>query len=303
MKLLYILLVLNFCFFLGCSTTEEKNEKFNFDPIKENREGLDYKSTDMTTEDALLMQMDGLLQRLLQAQRKQDDALAMHTERELEELSRGHFSFLIKSLNSDKSSIAAMALGFSDDIRAIPYLMEVLENGNLMTRCNAAMALGHIGSEKTPMDELTTILLREDDDDDVRAMVAFAIAQIVYKDKDFGSLSALHKVLTDKATMVRNNAVLALMRIGKKESGKNILQTTIKDEHPIVRLNSLIAIQRLCDWSTAKTAVVKTMRDPVQDVADAAFHVATMLSGKELENKPELWEEYIDMPIATVEQN
>lgn len=302
MKIFIFFLIMITCFsFIGCSSQEE-DKKVDLQEIKDNRDGLDYKTTAQSQEDDLLMHIDALLQKWQQAQRKQDHAVAMHTEKELEEISRGHFSFLIKSLNSDKSSIAAMALGFSSDIRAIPSLEDSLQHGNLMTRCNAAMALGHIGSDNVTMDVLTKILAQEDEDEDVRAMVAFAIAQCTRHDKDFGSLSTLHKVLSDRSSLVKNNAIIALRKIGKKESGKNILATTINDEHPIVRYNSLLALLNVSDWDTAKIAIVKRMRDPMEDVAHTAFQVATILSGKKYGEDVAKWEEYVNMAKAEQEK-
>ena len=86
----------------------------------------------------------------------------------------------------------------------------------------------------------------------------------------------------------------------QKESGKNILATTINDEHPIVRYNSLLALLNVSDWDTAKIAIVKRMRDPMEDVAHTAFQVAAILSGKKYGEDVAKWEEYVNM--AEVEQ-
>ncbi len=197
---------------------------------------------------------------------------------ELETLARNHFSELVQALEGPNAAIAAGSLGFSYDIRAIPYLNQALSKGDENTRHNAALALAHIGSDQTPMDPLFAVL-DHDPANSVRAMAALAISEIVQKDKDFGSLPHLLKSLKDQFFMVRYHAIVALMRIGDAEGFQAIASTTMEDEHVAVRYNSILALHASKD-KTFLPLVIQRLQDQVVEVRNIAYKVLKAWSGQ-----------------------
>ena len=293
MKMKGCVVFIVFLLVMACSG-KEKEEKIDLQQVKENREGLDYRDR---AEHDIFSRLDELLKQWHNAQRTMDP-YAFDIERELNDLSRSYFSEIVNSLRGEKGYIAAAALGFTEDIRAIPYLIEVLEKGPSSTRSNAAMSIGHIGSNQTPMEPLFKSL-QEDPEGSVRSMVAFAIAQIVKKEKDEGALPHLLRALKDSSPAVRNNVVMALEKIGNEEGAKAILSSSLYDEHPLVRYNSIRAMGTL-KRKDAVVPIIKLLRDPVADVRGAAHAVLQNLTGKKFGPEPGKWEEWADVPSTPV---
>ncbi len=275
----------------GCAD-KAKDEKIDLQEIKEDRQGLDYRTTKQ--DEDILAQLDTLLKKWQAAQKIQDHALVISAEKDLEELSRSHFSELVKAIPGEKGYIAVTSLGFSNDIRAIPYLNDALKTGGSIVRSNAALSLGHIASDQTPM-EILFDALKKDPEASVRAMSAFAISQIVNKEKDQDALPHLLVALKDPAPEVRNNVVIALARTGNPEAVKAILANTWNDEHPAVRYNSIGAVAMIGYTEECKIPLVQKMRDPVGNVGDAAYSVLKELTGKDFGPNPEKWEEWAEI--------
>ena len=286
----YVFVFFVVLFFCSCADAP-KDEKIDLQQIKENREGLDYRSA--KAEDILSIS-DELLKKWHAAQKMQDHALGFAAETELEELSKSHFSELAKAIPGERGYIAVSTLGFSNDIRAIPYLNDALKTGSPVIRSNAALSLGLIGSDQTPMEVLYDAL-KNDKDDSVRAMSAFAISQIITKEKDQGALPHLLVAIKDPFDGVRNNVVIALAKTGNKEALKPILASTINDETPAVRYNSIGAIATIGYTEECKIPLVQKMRDPVSHVANAAYAVLQESTGKDFGPNPERWEKWANI--------
>ena len=278
-----------FSVIIGCTDKEEK-EKIDLQEIKEDRRGLDYRGTASAN---VMMQLDNLLKRWHSAQRKMDP-YAFDLEKELSELSRGHFSALIKELQGGNAFIAAAALGFSGDMRAIPYLLDALKAGALAVRSNAAMSLGHIASDQTPMASLYQHL-HDDPEASVRAMIAFAIGQIITKKDDLGALPHLLRALNDKAVAVRNNVVLALEKTESKEAGRAIVATTLNDEVATVRYNSIRVLSIFSDKEYI-TPLINKLRDRIPEIAAAALQALKDMTGKDFGLDVGKWEKWAGMP-------
>ena len=291
-KLYHILIILMvIAVMVGCAD-KEKKEKIDLQQIKNDRQGLDYR-TDHTKD--LFARLDKLLKRWHVAQKSRAHATALHTEGELEEQSKGHFSQLIDALDGENSYIAAAALGFSTDIRAIPYLNGALKTGDDATRSNAAMALGNIGSDQTPMDNLF-FALKNDAQGSVRAMCAFAISQIVSKDEDQGALPHLLHALNDKSIAVRNNSILALEKIANEEGAKAIAAITMNDPNSIVRYNSIRVLGSTGYADQFVNLLIRKLRDSSPEVKNAAYQVLKRATKKDFGRDPAKWENWANLP-------
>ncbi len=277
-----------FILLVGCSGPEEE-EKIDLDEIKENRTNLDYGGE----EDDLFSRLDSLLRDWQQAQRSKDHANIQSSERTLRGLALGQFSKLVETLESNDTReqiIAATTLGFSEDIRAIAYLLEMLNNSNAMVRGNAAMSIGHIGSPETPMEDLLKVL-KEDPEDRVRTMVAFAIFRIIDPEEDQGALPHLLEALKDTSPGVRNHALIALGKIGDEECSKAIIATTLNDEALSVRYNSIRTLGIIAD-NQAIVPLIQKLDDENIRVKQAAASVLVKLTGENFGLNKVKWEEW-----------
>ncbi len=284
-----MLLCLILCFVLiSCKTTEE-NKKLDVESMKESRDGLDYRAS----EENLMVKLDDLLKKWHEAQRKQNFSGIQYLGVELEKIVRGNFSQIVKELDGSDSPIAIAALGFGNDVRAIPYLNQALSKGDDDMRNNAALALGHLGSNQTPMEPLLNALAK-DPQNNVRAMSAFAISQIVQKDKDEGTLPHLLAALKDSDFNVRSHVVIALDKIGNIEGIKAIAATAISDTHPIVRYNSILALGHTGNKEFSP-ALVSKLTDPVVEIQEASRDILKKWAGQDFGQDMAAWKKWAGM--------
>lgn len=272
---------------IGCASEPKPKEKMDLEAIKEDRQGLDYNAN----KEDIFRTLDDTLQSWQAAQGKRDHAYACAMEQNLYDLSCGYFSQLLEALqgsDSFKRTVAAAAIGFSEDVRAIPYLLKVLQSGDASGRKYAAFSLGHIGSNQTPMEPLYKALA-QDSEDEVRGMVAFAVSRIVTKETDEGALPHLLKALQDKSTQVRNHAVIALGKIAHQEGVRAIIASTLQDQQEIVRINSVWALARI-GGNEVVIPLIKTLRDPSLTVQQAAHMALRQVTNQNFSNDPKQWE-------------
>lgn len=257
--------------------------------VKENREGLDYKGTPNVT---LMRELDEYLVEWIKAQSKRIHSTTIALERRLEKVVQGHFSYIVKQLQGPDADIAAAALGFSDDVRAIPYLLDMIEHKDPAVRSNAIMSIGHIRSKDTPMEKIYKVL-KNDPADKVRAMAAFAIYQIITKDEDEGALPHLLQALKDKSPLVRNNTVIALEKLQNEEAGKALVATTLNDPSKWVQYNTIRALGNIGEKSYIKP-LVRKLRSKEQTIKTIAYWALNKITnkGSKFGDDPKKWEEW-----------
>lgn len=282
----------------GCANNEQK-EKIDLERIKENRRNLDYRDP---KQGELFIKFDDTLKKWANAKKLNEHAYASALEQKLYDQARGHFSQVVTALQSGdffNKSIAAAVLGFSEDIRAISYLIEALQYPHPTVRSNAAMSLGHIGSNQTPMDVLFKTL-HEDPDARVRGMVCYAITQIVTEENDEQALPHLLSAIQDSSPQVRNHVAIALGIIGGDEVATAILTTILHDDNYMVRYNAIRTLGQLEDIDEDEVipALIKKLRDPILLVRQAAYSVLKKITGKDFSNSPQQWEEWAGVPSS-----
>lgn len=272
-------------------------DRIGLEAIKENRVGLDYKQNQ-----SLFPELDDLIKKWVTAQAQEQYGVSSAWKGQLQELSRSHFSMIVEGLSGNDpfhQAVAAAALGFSNDVRAIPYLLEAVANGSPAVRCNAALGMGQIEFSGLPQEisqKVATALTRsleKDPDEAVRGMAAFAISQVVSEETDWGALPYLLDAIGDKSPNVRNHVVLALGKIRHPEGIKAIIAGALDDENPGVRYNAIRALSRAeSDEVDISVVLVKKLRDPSPVVAGAAYYVLKYRTGQDLGPTPEKWEEW-----------
>jgi HEAT repeat protein/DNA polymerase III delta prime subunit len=114
------------------------------------------------------------------------------------------------------------------DFCVVPTLLHDLNEGNLVERWHAAIALGQIGNP-TALPSLISAL------DDREWGVRFRAAEALGLIGDPVAISALANTLKDNNTIVRKMAVEALGRIGDPEAIPSLIEASRKDENWHVR--------------------------------------------------------------------
>jgi hypothetical protein len=120
-------------------------------------------------------------------------------------------------------------------------------------------------SERDQLDQLTALLLSDDSDDRLEAVLGLA------RHGGFEASAALTAALSDVDLEVRMEAVMALAEIGD-ESAAIALQTALADTDPNVRL---AAIEALADigGDSARPALEQALGDPDEDIREAAREI------------------------------
>lgn len=273
-------------------------DRLNFENLKDSREGLDYERDPAP----IFSDLDDLLKRWFAAQAQEQYGVCSAIGNQMRQMSCAYFSKLVEALAGDnrfERLVASASLGFSNDIRAIPYLLEVMGSEDALVRYYAAFSMGQINfSQFTPevtqkvMDALITSL-RQEEDDDVRGMVAFTIAQVVERDRDWGRLPHLLAAIGDRSDKVRNHVVLALGKIGHPEGAKAIIAATLDDANPGVRYSSVRALGQIGSEDVEITLpLVRKLKDSSPIVAGAAYHVLKHITGEDFGPDPAKWEEW-----------
>lgn len=277
MRNIIIMMVLGITILVGCKTKEEKKD-IDWEGIKTTRDGLD----DASFNNELFADLDNQLTEWSSAQKLRDHGNIHSAEKKLLELTRGHFSEVVGALgegDDEQKIISSAALGFCDDIRAIPYLLSALNDANVEVRRNAAMSVGHIGYADTPQEAILGALGSEQDET-VRGMLYFALSRVVdEKDKD-KALSFLLKGLDETSAEARNHALIGLAVVGNLNAANVIAQKTLGDKEPTIRYNSIRALGKIGD-RTFVPQVKKKLNDPVLPVRKMAAFVLKEWTGEE----------------------
>ncbi|MHB8898516.1 MAG: HEAT repeat domain-containing protein [Thermoguttaceae bacterium] len=123
--------------------------------------------------------------------------------------------------------------------RAVPYLADILADGNWQVRREAAEALGKAGDLRA-VEPLIEVLGNRDGDWSVRAAAARSLGQL----GDPRAVAPLAALLNDMNTHVRHAAVVGLGRIGTPETLGPLTTAARSDGDSAVRLAAAEAIRK-----------------------------------------------------------
>ena len=280
---------------MGCDSTPEKEEKMDLEEVRDHKTGLDYKDK----QDDISETFDVLSEKIdqwFQAHEQGQVAFAEALDSDLEYFVKGHFTVITNELakgDSPYQAISAAALGFTSDLRAIPYLMDALASTNPKVQNNAAMSIGRVASDQTPLQPLLDAF-DSSSDNDVRSMLMFAISRVVRAEVDTEALPYLQKGASDSSPEVRNYSLIALRILDlKKEDSEDTFLSALKDEDDTVKYNAIAALGDL-DSKRAIRPMIAILKDSENPELRSAAHFALrQITGEDIEDDPSKWEEWV----------
>jgi HEAT repeat protein/beta-lactamase regulating signal transducer with metallopeptidase domain len=157
--------------------------------------------------------------------------------------------------DADIREHAATALGKRGDTRAVPYLIEMLNDPSASVREHTASALGNLGDRRAV--EALVRTMHRDGSEDVREHAASALGKL----GDSRALEALVRTMhRDSSEDVREHAASALGKLGDGRAYEPLLGTFQNDDHPRVRAHAAYGLGLLGD-SRALGLLIEALED------------------------------------------
>ncbi len=218
-----------------------------------------------------------------------------HTVR-LQRLVKPEFPRVLEGLSSGdpgRQAEAAFGLGFSQNRAAVQPLVDATASPNPVVRHNAVAALGMLGFADIPNDPFRKLL--EDADPGVREAALFGLRQLVDERSDRGLLEPLHARLADPVKNVRNEALILLRKLKKKESVDPVVKHCLRDREPLIRMNAAVTLGALDAAAAPATPhLVEMLRDEETKVVDAAYKALNRIHSKDLDRSYGTWRDWYE---------
>ncbi len=294
----------------GCDTVEERADAPRADAnaaagpsalgVSEDV-GLNYGS--IGNAGVLFSRLDQELKNWSAAQARLDAAGEIAAKRSLDALARGNFTMLGDALvgkDPHQRAIAAMALGFSGEARAVPPLEAALGDERAAVRANAAAGLGLLGIAGSGVQSLAA-RLEGDPDPAVRSAAGYALSLVLRPGEDHGATGALIKGTADPVPSVRAHAALALGMVKSRFAVPTLSSRCLLDAHPLVRYNAALALGHIKD-PRASAALAETLaRDADPGPRAAAAWALEAITGQKLGEDPVAWRAWIDAHLGDLQ--
>lgn len=215
---------------------------------------------------------------------------------------REQFSFLQETLagrNQAHRMVAAAALGFSDDERAVPSLVEILLVGDdeRVTE-NSLMGLAILAARRPeaagriPTEAVVPYLSGEEVPLGLRRAAVFLATHIVSSEEDRGLTPYLVAASEDSSPHVRANAVLGLGTVGTAEARAVVVTALQHDPSDEVRANAALALTHGRDLQVGE-ALVEALSDPSPEVRNTAAGALSLLTNRNLGHDAEAWRRHL----------
>ncbi len=216
---------------------------------------------------------------------------------DLRRLAAAEFDRLLAGLSSEdpvRRSEAAFALGFSRRREALDPLLRASTAPEAVVRANAAAALGMLGFEEGVAPAFGKLL--NDAEPEVRLSALFGLRTLVDEQRDLGLLPSVHARLTDPSVGVRNEALILLRDMKRKESIEPILGNSIKDVEPLVRANAALALGAVgpAGAKTTTPPLIEMLRDEEAKVVESAWKALALINAKDFDRSYATWRDWYE---------
>lgn len=184
-----------------------------------------------------------------------------------QETTINHYIKELQSEEQEKRLRAAITLGETNDERALTPLIKALSHQDADTRREAARALKELGNERA-VNPLIAVLKKESSLE-VRAEIIYDLGYFRKDEKNI--VDFLIKQLEDKHYLIRQNAVFALGRIGRRKSVRYLIKALQTDENYNVREMAAWALGEINDKRTIDPLISALNDDHVVVRKKAAY--------------------------------
>ncbi len=217
-------------------------------------------------------------------------------EDDLRRLAKEHAGVLreaAKAPEPERRTLAVFALGYSGSREALPLLVEASLDPAEDLRIHAVAALGTLGLAETPTEPFERLL--KDESPAVRTAALYGIRRMAASGRDAGLAGAVHARFADESSDVRNEAAITAGRLGLKESVPLLLAGPLKDREPVVRQNAALALGRIGAPARAATPnLIELLRDEDTRVVEGAWRALNVIHEKDFDRSYPAWRDWFE---------
>jgi hypothetical protein len=218
---------------------------------------------------------------------------------EMRRLVDENFDRVVEGLASpdpQRQADAAFALGFSKNPGAQAVLSGAAGAGVPEVRGNALAALGMLGRRDAPMEVYARAL--RDPAEPVRTGALFGLRNLLGEASEVGSnglLDLVHEKLSDPEMRVRNEALILLRRLKRKESLPFLLGRPVRDLDPLVRSNAALTVAALGrEAAPATPHLIEMLRDEHSKVVESAMVALNHIHEKDFDRSYGTWRDWYE---------
>jgi hypothetical protein len=160
-------------------------------------------------------------------------------------------------------------------------------------RINAIVALGNLGATETPMEPFRAMLAETNPD--LRQAALFGLGMLVTDQNDRGMIDAIHKALGDPDVNVRNDAVILVRKMRRKESIPLLVPALLKDPEPLVRQNAALALGMMGKDAEGVTPyLIELLKDESNKAVEAAWRALNKIHDKDFDRSYATWRDWYE---------
>lgn len=215
---------------------------------------------------------------------------------ELRRVVLAHYPRVLEGLSSADPVIradAAFALGFSKERGAAGPLAAAASDPESPVRSNAIASLGMLGFEEVPTEPFAKAV--DDPVREVRMAALFGLRPLVDETKDRGLLAKIHGKLSDPDMNVRNEALILLRKMKRKESVEILVGKPLRDPDPLVRSNAALTLGVIgANALGANPFLIEMLRDEDSKVVDSAWRSLNRINDKDFDRSYATWRDWYE---------
>jgi HEAT repeat protein len=234
--------------------------------------------------------------KLIDAYASQDPARVAREESDLHRLVAANYERVKSGLGSDdppRRGAAAFALGFSRNPEAIALLLPLTEDRSGFLRARGIVALGMLAFKEVPTEPFKKLL--DDPEWEVRLSAVHGLRYLLTEAEDRGLAPAVTAKLADPVMDVRNEALILLRKLRRKEVMEPLLTRTIRDLEPLVRANAALTLGALGAQAMAATPhLIEMLRDEDAKVVEAAWVALNRINEKDFDRSYATWRDWFE---------
>ena len=268
--------------FAGCSSAEPKDDDGAVLLTEERRELLDRK-----------------LKGWSDARNRGEVVLEEMLRRDLRREACRMIDALKNGLASSEGSvrtIAAAAIGFTEDVGSVGLLLPLLNDPVRSVRSNAMLALCLIRSRRTPVSVVAAKL--EDPDPVVRRLAVLCLCGLHDPADGRDLFPSIQRALLDADEGVRINATASMEKLGDARAVDCLAGAGLVDTNAKVRLNAAVGLGKFKAAGTERALAAALKREMNPAVRRELASALRSITGKDLGEDAEAWGRALDAAAA-----